>query len=237
MDYEDEQARPVTPEEYVLRRLIVQYCDDTLDGHRWLWEKDRWNELVFSILAWSGKVSESDARRVTHEMEALDLIGIGTLAHAHETRVASKASITLERITELLEDAGCAPEEGRKIATAIAEAASYFHKNHQGKVQVLFRRLGEAMIDELQRDINFSGLSSVEAEHALVYWLQNVLNLPLSLKDDAVIEFAAEHSLAPERLIDAADSIGLNLAFLDDLIYSRKHRNRENEEARRHGSL
>jgi hypothetical protein len=52
-----------------------------------------------------------------------------------------------------------------------------------------------------------------------------------------VIEFAAEHSLAPERLIDAADSIGLNLAFLDDLIYSRKHRNRENEEARRHGSL
>ena len=77
--------------------------------------------------------------------------------------------------------------------------------------------------------VGFSSLSPREAEHALVYWLQNVLGLPLSLKDDAVVEFAAEHSLAPERLIEAADSIGLNLAVLDDLIYSRKCQSRERE--------
>lgn len=206
-------------QEYILRKLIVQHADEYAGNHQWIWEKDRWKELVFGIVSRAAECPEDHARVVTNQLEALDLIGIGSLAGLTEKNSGSE--VLRQRIGEILQENDFSTMKSAAIVEALAEVARYFMTKHQGKVQKLFRKFGEALLNELQTEIAFSTLAPADVEYILVYWLQNVLTLPLSLKDDHVIQFAAENRIEVSKLIEAADGIGVNIAFLDDLIRHR----------------
>jgi hypothetical protein len=226
----------LSDESFLLRKLIVKYADNVVDNHRWIWESDRWKELVFAIISRSTGTSEREARMITEKLNMLDLVGLRTLSRAHDARLRSDDSKTLERIVDFLEEHGASPEQSESAAIALSEAAKYFQLNFDGRVQSMFRRFGQQMVEELRAGMGFSTLSNADAEYVLIYWLQNVLNLPLSLKDDAVNEFASNHSTSIDKLIASADEMGINLAVLDDLIDFARKLDKVSQEAKTNGN-
>ena len=65
---------------------------------------------------------------------------------------------------------------------------------------------------------NFSGLNKKQANYAFTYWMQNVLNMPVSLSDEAVQNFSKTTGIEPAQLFAAADALDVNVAVIDDLV-------------------
>jgi hypothetical protein len=89
------------------------------------------------------------------------------------------------------------------------------------------------MLRDLDRIFEFSALTEAEVRYAFTYWLQNVLNMPLSLIDENVRMFCAQHDLEPEQLFAAADELDVNLALVDDVVQlhlTRQALSRERQE-------
>jgi len=207
---------PTSQEWYLLRKLIVQHASEVAPHHAWVWEHDRWKELVFAIIAKSCRCGDRHARVLTEQLDALGLLSIPLLAGA--TTSGDAGHLARAREIELLEESGCSASDAAATLGSIIEAARFFATTYQGRVQKLFRKVGETLLAELKRGIAFSNLSSSDADYVMVHWMQNVLGLPLSLRDEQVAQFASDHALSVDGLIEAADEMGVNMAFLDDLI-------------------
>ena len=74
------------------------------------------------------------------------------------------------------------------------------------------------MLRDLDLVFRFSTLGESEVKRAFTYWLQNVMNMPLSLMDEYVEVFSKDNHLKPEALFAAADELNINFALVDDLI-------------------
>jgi hypothetical protein len=122
------------------------------------------------------------------------------------------------RIVELMLEAGFSRPEADNALQVICEAADSLVQHHNGKVQHYLRHYGERMLDEALAAFRFTTLDEGAAKYAFTYWLQNVLNMPLSLRDVSVLSFCRQYGLTVDDLIAAADELDLNLALLDDLI-------------------
>lgn len=200
----------VSEAKYLLRKLLNEYGPALSATHVWVWESDRWRELVFALLTQTSRLEETRVREIAEELDALELLEISALADDGQAQ--------RRRITAVLTDHGFTPEESRRAVSAIAEAALAFHQRFNGKVQHYLRRYGEQMLSDAAQLFRSSGLDEGRLKLALTYWLQNVLNMPLSLLDEPVRRFCAQNGLTPEALIAAADELDLNLALVDDLV-------------------
>nr|AUN37270.1 hypothetical protein [uncultured bacterium] len=213
----DQNRARTVRNQFILRKLVVQDGDQLIASHRWLWEKDRWKELVYSIVTYSSGLPDNEARLVVDQLDALGLLSVRRLAEA-DLSEDSEHSLLIEQITELLADSGLSSEARDKTVTALSQAATFFTNKYRGRVQAFLRQFGERLVEELRAGIGFSTLTPVEADLVLTYWLQNILELPLSLKDESVAEFASKHGMDIEEYIETADSMGLSVGFLDDLV-------------------
>jgi hypothetical protein len=54
---------------YVLSHVLTQCEDDTISHQPWLWEHDRWKELVFALLTQTSRLPEARLRGVTEELQ------------------------------------------------------------------------------------------------------------------------------------------------------------------------
>lgn len=205
--------------QYLLRKLLTEEGPGLALNHPWLWEADRWKELVFALLTRVVSLPEDRARELTGNLNDLDLLDVAALANIGQDPKAPDLSNPHARhIIEELQEYGFSPEEARRALATICEAAVGLHKNFGGKVQAYLRSYGELMLREINRTFQFSALKDADVAFAFTYWLQNVLNMPLSLLDSNVLAFCEQHQLTPGQLIEAADDLDLNLAFLDDLV-------------------
>jgi hypothetical protein len=204
--------------QYLLRKLVILEGGELAGGHPWLWEDDRWEELVFSLLHGVVSLPEEEVREMTAAMGNLGLLQVPSLAAMTKKSNDPDSYANGTRILEFLEESGVDGEEAKKALTTICEAAVGLQKHFSGKAQLYLRRAGEAMLRGLSETFRFSELSDAQVQSAFTYWLQNVLNMPLSLLDANVVEFCEKHNLTPEELTTAADELDLNLAFVDDLV-------------------
>ncbi len=204
--------------QYLLRKLLALETADLASGNHWLWEGDRWKELVFALLAHITGLAEDQVRELTDHMENLGLLDVGTLASIGKGSSPDLNSPNARHILELLQENGFSPEESQSGLTTICEAAVGLQKHFGGKVQRYLRSYGESMLREINQFFRFSKMEDPEVKLAFTYWLQNVLTMPLSLFDSNVVMFCERHHLTPEELIAAADDLDLNVALLDDLI-------------------
>lgn len=200
----------VSEAKYLLRKLLNEYGPALSATHAWVWESDRWRELVFALLTQTSRLEETRLREIAEELDALELLEIRALAE--------NGRLQRRRIVAVLAERGFTAEESSQAVSAIAEAARAFHQRFNGKVQHYLRRYGEQMLSEAAELFRSSGLDEERLKLALTYWLQNVLNMPLSLLDEPVRRFCAQNGLPPEALIAAADGLDLNLALVDDLV-------------------
>lgn len=205
--------------QYLLRKLLTLETADLALRQPWLWEADRWKELVFAFLTRIVSKDEDQVRELTGKMNDLGLLDIATLARMSEdAKTFDSNNPDARHILEFFQENGLDPEKAQQALTTICEAAVGLQKYFDGKVQRYLRGYGEMMLREIARTFQFSALRETEVAFAFTYWLQNVLNMPLSLLDANVLAFCEQHHLTPEQLVAAADNLDLNLAVLDDLI-------------------
>src|SRR5258705_6503661 len=92
---------PLARTQFLLRKLIVQNGEEVIASHRWLWEKDRWKELVFSIVSRAGGLTERDAHVLVDQMDALGLISVRKLADIDGKSGDPNHAIMSTQISEL----------------------------------------------------------------------------------------------------------------------------------------
>ena len=205
--------------EFLLRKALGSYGAALAINHPWVWEGERWQELVFALLAQVSDLPEDEVRVLAEQMQDLDLLDVLALAALRRGRPsADRKALLARRVVEILEEGGFSSEQAIRGLEAICEAALGFEEHFGGKVQDYLRRYGDLMLQELGRFFEFSALNDSETQTAFSYWLQNVLNMPISLLDADMRAFCEQHGLQPEELIAAADELDLNLALLDDLV-------------------
>jgi hypothetical protein len=204
---------------YLLRKILTLEAAELAQSHPWMWERDRWRELVFALLTRVINRSDAEIRALTHHMLALDLLDIPSLTKiCDEHSQPDFQTPYAQRILEFLQESGVCSEEAQSGLAAICEAALGLEEHYNGKVQHYLRRYGELMLRDLEGVFHFTTLSAEEVQYAFTYWLQNILSMPLSLLDAHLARLCERYNLAPEQLTAAADDLDVNLAFLDDLV-------------------
>jgi hypothetical protein len=203
---------------YILRRAVNRHGAILAAGHPWLYEFDRWQELVFALLTRITQLEEGEVREITEELADLDLIDVTALAKipaiTPDTRVKSDRA---RHILDLLLEHGFNEEEALRGLKTLREAAIALKSHFDGKIQRYLRHYGELMLKEMPDWFKFSQIDDANARSAFTYWLQNVTSMPLSLADENLRSYCEQHELDPEQLFAAADELDINLAFIDDL--------------------
>jgi len=198
---------------FELRNALLVEAVETTFAEAWLWEVDRWKELVFALLSRIVSIPEDDVRELTERLLDLELLDVGELA-----KLSKEVDEPIgHRLTNVMAEWGVAGEEARIAVTTIAEAARGLSDHYGGKIQRYLRHYGELMLDELGGTFTFTAIKSDAVGEAFTYWLQNVLDMPVSLVDESVRGFCDGKGFSPVDLIEAADEIDMNLALVDDV--------------------
>jgi hypothetical protein len=198
--------------EFALRKAMMRHGRMVNGSHVWISEHDRWLELVFAIFASTSKSPEEQLRLLIRDLDALGLLSIDD-----EININNSQWIT--RCLEIATDCGVEELASRRAVEAVSEVAAALRSGYGGKLQKLLRQQGEHIREEIQSILAVKSLEKSEFQYALTYWLQNVLALPVSLLDNSVMEFLKQHALTMEEVVEAADSLNINLAVVDDLIH------------------
>jgi hypothetical protein len=104
----------------------------------------------------------------------------------------------------------------------LSQTANACLVNWAGKPQLFLREMAEQWVAALAKRFHASGMSNARAKRLSTLWLQNVSNAPILASDSpAVKAFCREAGIDASELIEAADTIGLNVAILDELMLMR----------------
>jgi len=214
-------AKNKTEAHYLLRKLLSLEAADLSLNHAWVWETDRWKELVFALLTRVTDMDEAHLRDITERMNDIGLLDIDSLAASPAIDQASGQIDPHSRhIIEYFLECGFQPEEAQNGLQTVREAAIGLQKHFKGKIQLYLRKYGLLMLQEINQTFEFSKLDMADVTLAFTYWLQNVLEMPVSLLDAHMEAFCKQHDLKPAQVVSAADDLDLNLALLDDLVLS-----------------
>jgi hypothetical protein len=201
-----------------IRKLFHQYAN-SVDYHRWPDENHRWNELLLSLLLTISDKHQNYIRNIIEELSTLGLLNVDELVALPSVngKVDTDSDHAL-KIAETLKEYEFTDEECEDSILIMHEAAKSLKERHNGKVQRYLRKYGQLMLDQLNKDFSFSKMNQTDVKNAFTFWLQNVMNMPISLEDEHIIEFCNKFGISPKELTDFADEIDLNVAVLDDLI-------------------
>jgi hypothetical protein len=208
-----------TSDTYLVRRLLgTRGAESVIRRHRWYNEQHRWIELVGALLSAKLHIPNSTLRLMLQQLRTLDLLSIPRLLQTSPIFVdASSEEVVLETLATL-RDRGLSEADAMDAAKVIHEAAHCLGDKYNGKVQLALRKAGEELLNAMRKEIKLESLSEEELRVALTIWLQNVLNLPISLSLPSIQRFCKTHGISAMRLIEGADHIDLNMAALDDLV-------------------
>ncbi len=214
--------------EFQLRKLITKYSD-LFVNHQWPSEHERWVELIFALVTRISKKPESEIRDIIEELDDLELLDIKELSNISKVgndidfnspfakRVIE--SLSESRFTEEeLKKPGFTEEESKRSLSVMHEAAKGLMEHHSGKIQKYLRKYGQQMVDELAENFSFTGMEEKDIKYAFIYWLQNVLNMPVNLNTESIDTFCNRLGISGEKLVKEADNLNINVALLDDMI-------------------
>ena len=109
---------------YVLRRAVKRQGAVLAAGHPWLYEFDRWKELVFALLTRVTQLSEDEVREITEDLAELDLLDVSTLAKVPAVNPGSQVkNHHAQHILVLLNESGFSEQEALCGLNTLREAA------------------------------------------------------------------------------------------------------------------
>lgn len=197
----------------LLRELVT--AQDLLTLSRWPFETARWYELVGAVLRVVGEVEPVEP--VLETLTRLGLVDIDELVSMPEDGEPDTAAEAARGLTEaVLVRSGVAAGAARRVVAVVVELATVVREKHGGRVQVLLRRQGELVLDNLVHELSLASVDERAARALLTAWLQRTLDLPLPMADGGTDVGGARVEMG--RLVDAADRLDLNVAILDELL-------------------
>lgn len=203
--------------DFELRRLLFEHGDVVAAGHQWLCEHDRWVELVFALFVATSDIDEMHLRTLVRSLDALRLLDIAEIPGSENPEDVFG---WIKRCNELVDgDADIPAASIDRALRAVSDIASVLRTKYRGRIQRMLRAHAERVLSEISDELKESGINAKERGHALTYWLQNVLSLPLPLQDESTKAFVHANGITEEDLIDAADELDINVALIDDLVY------------------
>jgi len=207
--------------QHLLRKMLLYGGAEVAGSHQWLSEIDRWKELVLALLTRTTKLPQTTVRLVTDHLLHLDLLHIPVLAQLLKGKPLAPdlEHPNSRHIIQALQEGGFSHAEAVKGLTVICEAALALSVNFSGKIQFYLRSYGEKMVKDAQTLFHFSQLDQEAVRYAFTLWLQNVLQMPLSLRDETVESFSKANGLTSKQLFEAADDLDVNVAMVDDLLH------------------
>ena len=212
---------------YRLQRVLASEGSE-ISNDLWLFEDARWQELVFALLTRICDLEEEHLRETVDGLNDLGLLDTVALADLFDDQrhIKSKTRYS-QRILGHLTDNNFSEAQAMNALKCMGEAALGLQEHYEGKVQKYLRWFGELMLNDVQRVFTFSVLSEKDVQQVFTYWLQNVMNMPLSLNDENVAAFCTKHNISADELFRAADELDLNLALVDDLVQSYMEKAKE----------
>lgn len=187
--------------------------------YRWPWEKARWHELVFCLLARIADSPEGSAiaRETTHIFVDLDLLEIEPLAKLASNKDGLDYSALEPAVMlQILERQGYNADQAKAAVTTICEAAHAVQAQFDGHVQRYLRQYGNRMLDEIGQHFKFSNMKQEDVRYAFTHWLQNVLDMPLPLFSKNVNALCRKLDIEVADLVRVADHNDVNVALVDD---------------------
>src|SRR5262245_55775123 len=91
---------------YVLSYALTRCEDDTISHQPWLWEHDRWKELVFALLTRTSRLQEAQLRKVTEQLATLNLLAPFDLATLARRPQFASSKLLMDRIHRVLKHGG-----------------------------------------------------------------------------------------------------------------------------------
>jgi uncharacterized protein YjbI with pentapeptide repeats len=208
--------------EFELKKLLLENMN-LFDRYQWPIEDLRWTELVLSLLLAQNKKHQDRIRELVVTLDSLELLDVEDLAGIPTHQEGIDMNYThARRIYDILNEFGFNYEESQASIITLHEAAANLKQYHDGKVQKYLRKYGDRMVREVPQNFTFSRLSDRDSKYAFTFWFQNVLNMPISLEDENVLEFCKEFRVSFEQLQAEIDKLGANLGLFDDIIRARK---------------
>jgi hypothetical protein len=215
-----QKDRDISEVEFQLRKLFHTQLEN-YDVYHWPNEDMRYTELVFSLLSFQNPPFTNVLREIVSRLYDLGLLDVQSLS----TMEFSNDSIdmnnkTSQRISQILTEYGFTFEQTKSCIITLYQLANSLKNNYDGKVQKYFRKYGQLMLDGLEKDFSITNMDKDIIRQALTFWLQNVLNMPISLMNQDLETFCNKIGVTSEELIAEADKLNINVAILDDLIAS-----------------
>ena len=209
-------ATEQTRAESLLIDLAALYMEGNpfLGHYAWHWEEERWHEMLVCALVSSGATPEQ-ARSAVHifnEFQMADPISIAE-ANEDDTQLIRKVLVRL----------GLPDNHADAAVSVLNQTAKTCLVQWSGKPQLFLREMAQRCVEALTAHFVACGMGATQAEMLSTLWLQNVSNAPiLASKSAAVMAFCKEAGIDARELIEAADTVGLNVAILDELMLMRQ---------------
>lgn len=125
---------------------------------------------------------------------------------------------TYNKLSIILTKCGFAKAKVIRIATVLADVSKVITVKYNGKIQRMLRLYGSVLKTDMIQTFKKISLTKKEIEFATTLWLQNTMNISLSLLHPALMKFCHKHKITFSELEEVADEIDMNIAVLDDII-------------------
>lgn len=196
----------------LLNELATLYMEKKpfLGHYAWHWEEERWHEMLVCALVSAG-ASPEQARSAVRIFDQLKMADPGSMARADEGMTQN-----------VLARQGLDHKQVNLAVQTLTQTAKTCMDSWAGKPHLFLREMSKRWVITLSESFGRFGMSHGRAELLSTLWLQNVCNAPLLASNlPAVRAFCKDAGTTVGELIEAADSVGLNVAILDELLLMR----------------
>jgi hypothetical protein len=197
--------------ETLLESLIDRFGPDFAQQHRWFDERDRWVELVQSLVARCSKQSEHEIRAACEELTQQGLLDHPSIVKNPDAGSKVIASFMSHGLSE---------SEVEKALSVLSEVSTTLDEAYGGKLQRYLRHSFERMADKMVDELPVTSIGVEDTRHAFRFWLQNVANAPLSLTHPDAAKYCEAKGVTWTQMVDAAEAADINLALLDDMVHA-----------------
>ncbi len=184
-----------------------------LPPRTWIYESDRWESLMFSIIR---QYCDEDPGRAVTAVSILrdwNLLDIDTLAA--QDQIPLEFNSAFQKILLGLE---FTQDEILEISRVLVKVAVSVKTSYEGKIQSVLRKYGDMIREELLGIFSDNEIDEEKINRGVSLWLQSAFGLPILSEKPAVIEYCDQQGISKEKLVEIADEIDVNLGVIDFFI-------------------
>ena len=184
-----------------------------LPQRAWIYESDRWENLIFSIIRQYCDEDPDRAGTVVNILRDWNMLDIDTLAAQDQIPLEYNSAFK-----KILLGVGFTEDEILEIARVLVKVAVSVKTSYDGKIQSVLRKYGDMIREELLGVFSDNEIDEEKINRGVSLWLQSAFGLPILSEKPAVQEYYNQQGIDKEKLLQIADELDINLGVLDYFI-------------------